>query len=177
MAEISAAASQLHPTERAHGPRRVFTIGHSRHLWQPFLAQLKRHAVDCIADVHSMPYSRRAPHFNKKELERALARTDIRYEFLGQTLGGRPKQPSYYDETGNLRYERLVHSAEFQLGIESVLKLMQCHRVGLLCGEENPYKCHRRSVVGRRLQSKGITVQHIRADGSVVTDVGDAILL
>lgn len=42
----------------------VFTIGHSEHTLDAFLALLKRHEIGAVADVRSAPYSRHVPDFN-----------------------------------------------------------------------------------------------------------------
>jgi uncharacterized protein (DUF488 family) len=39
----------------------VFTIGHSGHTPEAFLALLKQHEIGAVADVRSAPYSRHVP--------------------------------------------------------------------------------------------------------------------
>ena len=51
---------------------RIFTIGHSNHSLERFLALLSKHQVTAVADVRSAPYSRFRPHFNRDALAAAL---------------------------------------------------------------------------------------------------------
>jgi len=44
----------------------VFTIGHSNHTIEAFIALLEQHGVTAISDVRSHPYSRYLPHFNQR---------------------------------------------------------------------------------------------------------------
>ena len=51
----------------------LYTVGHSTHPIEEFIALLQQHGVVCLADVRSQPYSRWNPHFNREQLARALA--------------------------------------------------------------------------------------------------------
>ena len=51
----------------------VFSIGHSNHPEERFLALLTRHAIEVLVDVRSQPYSKHAPHFCKPALQKAVA--------------------------------------------------------------------------------------------------------
>ena len=50
----------------------VFTIGHSNHPLETFVALLKKHRVSAVADVRSAPCSRFNPHFSRAALAAAL---------------------------------------------------------------------------------------------------------
>ena len=78
----------------------VFTIGHSNHSLEVFLALLRMNGVEEVVDVRSSPHSRYKPHFNRKILAKALDEFGIAYIFLGGELGGRPVDRSCYDATG-----------------------------------------------------------------------------
>src|SRR4051794_28238638 len=75
----------------------VFTVGHSTHEAERFVALLWRHRIGCVADVRIHPGSRRLPQFGAAELEETLAAEGIRYEHL-KGLGGRraprPESPN-----------------------------------------------------------------------------------
>jgi uncharacterized protein (DUF488 family) len=43
----------------------IYTIGHSKHPIDRFIALLRQHGIDALADVRSTPYSRFNPQFNK----------------------------------------------------------------------------------------------------------------
>jgi uncharacterized protein (DUF488 family) len=44
---------------------------------------------------------------------------------------------------------------------------MAHHRVCLLCAEREPLDCHRCLLVGRALAARGLTLGHIRPDGTI----------
>jgi hypothetical protein len=91
----------------------LYTIGHSNHTIEDFIALLKRYGVTCIADVRSAPYSRYCPQFNKGALAASLQAAGITYMFLGKELGARPDDPSCY-EGGCVNFQRLAKREEFE---------------------------------------------------------------
>jgi uncharacterized protein (DUF488 family) len=150
--------------------QRVYSIGHSNHALEEFLALLGRHAIEVLVDVRSQPYSRFAPHFNQEELRRAVEASGVRYLFLGRELGGRPPAAAFYDAEGYVLYDRVAQAPFFKQGIDQVVKLSAGQRAALLCSEEDPTVCHRFLLVGRVLNGLGVEVQHIRGDGRVQSD-------
>src|SRR5256885_9543629 len=99
----------------------LFTIGHSNLEIEPFLSVLAQHCVETLCDVRSRPASFRFPQFNREQLEAALASAGIRYEFFGESLGGRPADPRVYREDG-LRSEE--HTSELQSPCNLVCRLL-----------------------------------------------------
>ena len=144
----------------------VLTIGHSKHSQEAFLALLRRHAVTVLADVRSTPYSRFNPHFNRKALESSLESIGIAYVFLGRALGGRPDDPSCYED-GRVRYDRLARTPLFREGLERVVEDAGRERIALMCAEKEPLDCHRTLLVGHNLVERGVAVAHILADGAL----------
>lgn len=145
----------------------VFTIGHSNHEEQQFLQLLAQHHIDVLADVRSHPYSRYSSQFNRESLQQALTAANIRYLFLGEQLGGRPVDESFYDAEGHVLYWRVAETPFFRDGIERVERGRQQYRIALMCSEEDPAVCHRYLLVTRVLTERGVDVQHIRGDGSL----------
>ena len=144
----------------------VLTVGHSNHPLETFLALLRQHGVTVVADVRSAPYSRFNPQFNRKALEDSLETIDIEYVFLGRALGGRPDDPSCYED-GRVRYDRLARTPLYRQGIERVVEGAGRQRIALMCAEKEPLDCHRTILVGRSLVERGVAVTHILADGSL----------
>ena len=107
------------------------------------------------------------PHFNTKDIEAILSDSGIEYLFLGLELGGRPKGEEFYDTEGRVDYAMVERSQPFLDGIYRLEKEIQARRVALLCSEEDPARCHRRLLIGWALSKRGVTVRHIRGDGSV----------
>jgi uncharacterized protein (DUF488 family) len=148
----------------------LFTIGHSNHSLETFLSLLSAHAIEVVVDTRSQPYSRYSTQFNGDTLAVELTKVDIKYLFMGNELGGRPKQQQFYDDEGHVLYSHLAQSDLFLEGIDRVEKGMSKYRVALMCSEEDPTVCHRYLLIGRVLKERGARIQHIRGDGRLQTD-------
>ena len=144
----------------------VFTIGHSNHSSERFLALLHGAGITAVADVRSIPQSRRWPHLSRARIERWLADAGIAYVFLGAELGGRPADPALMRE-GRPDYDLMAATPPFQAGLERVLEGAERHRIALMCAEREPLDCHRFLLVSRRLHDRGVPLRHILADGSI----------
>ena len=59
---------------------------------EEFLALLKDHSIEILVDVRRWPSSKRCPHFIRDVLERVLGEEGLRYEWLGERLGGYRRQ-------------------------------------------------------------------------------------
>jgi uncharacterized protein (DUF488 family) len=149
---------------------RFFTVGHSNHPVEVWLALLRQYQVEAVVDTRSSPYSKYVPQFDRELIQRSLEQVGIRYLFLGAELGGRPANPAYYDAKGRVIYGRLCEDASFRAAIARLETGMERFRVAILCGEENPAHCHRRLLVGRVLAERGHTMIHIRGDGRLESD-------
>src|ERR1700681_414277 len=95
----------------------ILTIGHSTLQFDKFVALLHRHGVTAVADVRSAPYSRFSPAFNREALQASLRENGIGYVFLGEQLGGRPKDPTCY-ENNRVRYGKMSQTALFHAGLD-----------------------------------------------------------
>ncbi len=146
---------------------RLFSIGHSNHELPRLIELLRSAGVTAVADVRSQPYSRRLPQFNRPDLEAALRQCDIAYAFLGDLLGGRPRQPSLYDAEGRADYARIRAAAAFQRGLDRLIQGLEENRVATLCAEEDPLDCHRGLMIAPAMLERGISSVHLRGDGSV----------
>jgi uncharacterized protein (DUF488 family) len=145
----------------------IYTIGHSKHPIDRFVALLRRHAIDAVADVRSTPYSRFNPQFNREKLQPALASAGIRYVFLGEELGARSKDPECYDDSGRVSYAKLAATPSFRHGLDRLLTGMREHRIAMMCAEREPLECHRTILVARELEKLVVPVTHILQDGSL----------
>lgn len=146
----------------------LFSIGHSNHELGEFLGLLGRAGITALADVRSQPYSRRHPHYNRPDLEAALAEASIAYVFLGHALGGRPEDPDVYDAEGRVDYERVRKTSVFKRGLEELLAV-RAKKAVLFCAEEDPLDCHRGLMIAPALMETGISTSHLRGDGSTET--------
>ena len=151
-------------------PFPIYTIGHSNHTSEAFIALLRRHGIEEVADVRSSPYNRSpyTAHFNKDALEESLSAEGVRYVYMGAELGGRPADPSCYD-AGRVRYDRVARTDEFLFGVQTLLRDAGERRVALMCAEKEPLDCHRALLVAHALTTEyeldRESVRHIFADG------------
>ena len=145
--------------------RKLFTIGHSNHSIEAFIALLKKHKITALADVRSHPYSRYLPHFNRAELKTALSIVSIRYVFLGKELGARPSDRNCYIE-GKAKYEKIATTELFTRGIQRVIKGSQDYTIALMCTEKDPIDCHRAILVCQHLRQFALDINHILRDGN-----------
>jgi uncharacterized protein (DUF488 family) len=156
----------------------LFTIGHSNHTFKSFLDIMQPHGIQHVVDVRSQPYSRRFPQFNIKELKARLPQAGIEYTFLGDHLGGRPKNPDFYDDNGELVVERLVASSDFLDGLDRLIEIAVAAPTAVMCSEEDPGRCHRGTMLTPALESRGFQVRHIRKPTpSVRTGKHDQLVL
>lgn len=151
---------------------KLWTIGHSNHPAERFLALLQQHGIETVLDVRSQPYSRFSPHFRQSRLRELLSGMGIGYVFLGDELGGRPKEPELYDDVGNVMYSRVARTERFAEGLHRLMTAAAAQQVAAMCSEESPARCHRRLLVTRALLNVDTppTVLHIRGDGRLVPE-------
>src|ERR1700722_6372632 len=146
--------------------KQIYTVGHSNQSIEAFLALLRAHSVEVVADVRSRPYSARFPHFSKDRLEAHLKAADIRYVFLGRELGARRDEAECY-VNGRASYERISKLPAFADGIKRLLIGAHKYRLTLMCAEHDPLTCHRTILVCHELKKHGILIKHIRRDGAL----------
>lgn len=164
MAEFGKAGSGTGARPAAHGPGRIWTIGHSTRDWDEFLGLLGAHEIEAVADVRRHPGSRRYPWFASEALSRALPEAGIAYRWLPQ-LGGRrragPDSPNgAWNNAAFQGYADHMASAEFAEGLASALELAVACRTALMCAEAVWWRCHRR-LIADLLQHRGWEVLHI----------------
>ncbi len=144
----------------------VFTIGHSTHTIDEFVALLRRHRVTAVADVRAAPYSRFNPQFRRDSLADSLDALGLEYVFLGRELGGRSADPAHY-RGGRIAYDRVRGTERFCRGVERVVRGAGRRRIALMCAEKEPLDCHRTLLVAPALEARNIAVTHILADGGI----------
>lgn len=138
----------------------IYTIGHSDHPITDFIALLKKHAITCLCDIRSTPYSKRQPQFNAENLKRELVKNGIRYLYLGKELGGLRTD-----------YDKVRESEEFKRGVMRVAEeLAKGETLVLMCAEKDPADCHRSRLVAPGLTAASIEVRHILYDGALASE-------
>lgn len=148
----------------------IWTVGHSTHGLEDFIALLQAHQIQAIADVRRYPGSRRFPQFGEDPLRESLAAHDIDYLWLGETLGGRrrpqPDSPNDGWRNSSFRgYADHLSSDAFAEGLTQLLKLADQRRTSLMCAEVLWWRCHR-ALISDVLKLRGICVRHIQNGGT-----------
>jgi uncharacterized protein (DUF488 family) len=154
----------------------LFTIGHSNHPLPRFLELLALHGIALVCDVRSTPYSRFNPQFNREPLQAALEAGGVHYLYLGESLGGKPREPGYPTDDA-ARFALIAASDRFRAGVDRLIKESRARRTAVMCAEKDPARCHRSHLVCRHIPRE-IAIRHILADGSTldqrIPGVGEA---
>lgn len=153
-------------------PLELFTIGHSTHPLDRFLALLAQHHIELVADIRRFPGSRKFPHFNRDSLASSLPEGGIGYQWF-ETLGGRRKNKGS-SESSNLglrnesfrNYADYMATDEFREGVRQLVGEAEQKQTAFMCSESLFWRCHRR-LVSDYLLAKGIAVQHIMPSGDL----------
>lgn len=147
----------------------IYTIGHSNITVDDFIRLLHKAGIEALVDVRSSPHSKYASQFNKEGLMNAVTANGIKYIFMGDLLGGRPKDESCYIN-GNPAYDLIRQKDFYKTGINRLLKGIAQYRIAIMCSEEDPMKCHRRNLIGADINKMDINVLHIRSNGVIEAD-------
>jgi uncharacterized protein (DUF488 family) len=161
----------------------VYSIGHSNAPFEAIAQLLQQYEIRVLVDVRSKPRSRWVPHFDKKNLESAIPKLGIEYQWAGNHLGGLPDDPTYYQPNPERRrktdpvtvvdYVKIARQSWFQRAIDELLEVASRQRTAIMCAEENPQKCHRSQLIGHALVKKGVEVRHIRGNGVTEPQTAD----
>lgn len=169
----------------------IYTIGHSTRSLDEFVGLLRAHGISGLADIRTVPKSRRHPHFSADALSVSLPRVGVSYRhFPG--LGGlrKPRRDSRnsawrhesfrgyadYMETGDFR-EALadliawadaagperpgLHVEPGGVGLSGPPERPS---VAIMCAEAVWWRCHRQ-LTADALVARGIDVRHITGTG------------
>lgn len=142
----------------------IYTIGHSTHSTEAFLAMLQSSGISVLADIRAFPGSRKFPQFDQENLELILKQNGIQYVHL-KDLGGRRK---INKESKNTRwrnasfraYADYMETEGFANGIQRLQTIATRSPTAYMCSEAVWWRCHR-ALVSDYLKAKGWTVLHI----------------
>lgn len=147
----------------------VYTIGYGARSIETFIQALQASGITYLIDVRSKPYSSYKPDFSKGALESHLQKHDIRYVFMGDTLGGQPGDFDCYTD-GKVNYEKCRQKPFFQKGIGRLRRAWeQGLPIAIMCSEGKPENCHRSKLIAPSLVEQGIKVAHIDENDQIIT--------
>lgn len=148
----------------------LYTIGHGTRPAEDFLGLLKANAITYLIDVRSRPYSRYNPQYNRERLQQFLQQHGITYVFMGDTLGGKPKDPLCYDNHNRVDYSKVKDKAFFKAGIQRLKTAYDKNiKAAIMCSESKPLECHRTHLISRVLDAEGLHISHINEKGELIS--------
>ncbi len=143
---------------------KVFTIGHSTHPIDEFIALLKQNGVERVVDIRTIPRSRYNPQFEQTALVHSLPEDGIEYIHMKELGGLRPKVKDSINlgwRNASFRnYADYMQTEEFNAGIDKLIDYAQEKTTAIMCAEALPWRCHR-SLVGDALLVRGVEVLNI----------------
>jgi len=142
----------------------IFTIGHSTHPIEEFIAILQAHGIRQLVDVRTIPRSRRNPQFNQENLPGSLNAVGLVYRHM-RSLGGlrHPRRDSIntgWRNAGFRGFADYMQTPEFQDNLEKLIEFSSEAPTAIMCAEAVPWRCHR-SLIADALVARGIGVQEI----------------
>ncbi len=159
-------------------PRSLLTIGYGIRSADEFLELLVRYEIKYLADIRSHAFSRFNPDFSQDSLQRRLAESNIKYIFMGDTLGGDPQDESVRTSSGGrgdaakhrVLYELVFELPSYKHGISRLqLAWKQSAGLVLMCSEGKPELCHRARLIGATLEEQSIPIFHIDERGVLIS--------
>ncbi|MDQ6740214.1 MAG: DUF488 domain-containing protein [Actinomycetota bacterium] len=150
--------------------KQIFTVGHSTHPIEEFVALLNSHGVAMVVDVRTVPKSRHNPQFMSEALAASLPENGIAYHRL-EALGGlrHARKDSATGINGAWRnasfrgYADYMQTNEFAAGLEKLMTMADKAPTAVMCAEAVPWRCHR-SLIGDALLVRGIEVLDIMSE-------------
>ena len=148
----------------------IHTIGHSTRRFDEFVALLKARGIRQLADVRTVPKSRRHPHFAEESLSRTLPAEEIAYRHF-RDLGGlrKPRADSRntaWRHLGFRGYADHMETRAFQNALDELIAWAgsDAHKGGVptavMCAEAVWWRCHRQ-LIADALVARGVEVRHI----------------
>ena len=140
----------------------MYTIGHSTHAIDAFVALLTGAGVRAVGDVRRFPGSRRHPQFNQGPLEASLGAAGIAYRHaveLGGRLSGEPGEERFacIRVAAFRSYAARMGSAGWQAALDAALAEPV---PAFMCAETLWWRCHRR-LIAELLHARGHDVVHL----------------
>jgi uncharacterized protein (DUF488 family) len=144
----------------------IWSLGHSTRSIDDFLALLQGHGIEHLADIRTIPASRRHPQFVRETLARSLREAGIRYTHMPGLGGLRKPRPdstnTAWRHAGFRGYADYMETTEFTSAIDALIDIARAERVAIMCAEAVPWRCHRQ-LVADALIARGIEAIEIES--------------
>lgn len=142
----------------------IFTIGHSTRSLDELVGLLSTHGVAQLADIRTVPRSRRHPQFAIEALSSSLPAAGITYRHFPDLGGLRKPRPESMNagwrHPGFRGYADYMGTREFDDALSALIVWSEVAPTAIMCAEAVWWRCHRR-LVADALVARGIEVRHI----------------
>jgi uncharacterized protein (DUF488 family) len=122
------------------------------------------YGIELLADIRTVPRSRKNPQFDQKAFERLLEKERIAYRHLAGLGGLRHARKDSLNtgwKNASFRgYADYMQTPEFGRALDGLIGVAAKRTTAIMCAEAVPWRCHR-SLVGDALLVRGIEVQDI----------------
>lgn len=151
--------------QQAISYRTVYTIGHSTHDIEHFIAMLRAMGIEILADIRSFPGSRKFPQYNKQALAVSLNDAGIQYLHFAD-LGGKRPAPASMPGQAFGGYAAYMETDAFKIAARQLQQLATEKKLVYMCSEVLWWQCHR-SMLSDYMKEGGWQVLHIMGIGKV----------
>jgi uncharacterized protein (DUF488 family) len=137
----------------------ISTVGHSTHSIEEFIGILEANGIRQLADVRTMPRSRRVPQFNRESLQASLRTGGILYRHM-PGLGGlrharRDSTNTGWRNASFRGFADYMQTPEFRENLEKLIEFAGQAPTAIMCAEAVPWRCHR-SLIADAVAARGI---------------------
>ncbi|MGH7488838.1 MAG: DUF488 family protein [bacterium] len=142
----------------------IFTIGHSTRPLDELVSLLTTHGVRQLADIRTVPKSRRHPQFAIDALSVSLPAAGIVYRHFPALGGLRKPRPDStniaWQHPGFRGYADYMQTPAFAEALDALLDWSRAAPTAIMCAEAVWWRCHRR-LAADALVARGVEVRHI----------------
>ena len=125
---------------------------------------LRAHGVTQLADIRTIPKSRRHPHFAGAALSDSLPGAGISYRHFAGLGGLRKPAPdsanSGWRHAGFRGYADYMQTPAFEAALADLMAWSSAAPTAVMCAEAVWWQCHRQ-LVADALVARGVEVRHI----------------
>jgi uncharacterized protein (DUF488 family) len=141
----------------------IHTIGHSTRSLDELVALLETHSIIRLADVRTIPRSRRHPHFSADALAASLPRRGLEYRHFPDLGGLRKPRPdsanTAWRHEGFRGYADYMETPAFAGALNELIAWSD-RPAAVMCAEAVWWRCHRQ-LIADAIVARGIEVRHI----------------
>ena len=150
----------------------LVTLGHGTAGEDELAALIRGAGIEALADVRTVPKSRRNPQFWREAMELWVPeKTGSTYAWeraLGGFRKANPNSANVALRHPSFRgYADYMETLPFSNALTALLERARRERVAIVCSETVWWRCHRRLISDAATLLHGFTVRHLMHDGKL----------